>query len=318
MGAIRPGSGGGGGGAASLGDLSDIGVMGEPVAQSDNLTEVVTALGGAAAVRTALDVAQDGATITYTLGGSPVDYTGLSAYAPSGLTTTGGSPSTAVSGRLGDGVSVPYFTAFRKSEIAALARTSTGLRLTRVGTNSGVLTTWPYSDAGAVIRIPLPRTLRDVQVDITLAVAMPVLAAGGSDIMEALVALVRHKDGARAYTFGGAWIYTFASDFAGAPAEYAWGPEFVTTDTQRDVSSAGEGTTGAVTVRDVRIVLAGDTVEVLTGPAGGALARRAYFESVAELDAREGLAVVVSLTQLQATPATGYYAELRSLTLTPL
>lgn len=318
MGAIRPGSGGGGGGASALGDLSDIGVMGEPVAQSDNLTEVVTALGGAAAVRTALDVAQDGATITYTLGGTVTDYTADAAYAPSGLTTTGGFSSTAVSGRLGDGVEVPHFTAFRKSEIAALARNANGLRLTRVATNSGVLTTWPYGDAGAVIRIPLPRTLRDVQVDARLAVGMPVLAAGGTDIMEALVGLVRHKDGARAYTLGGTWVYTYYSDFAGAPAEYAWGPEFATTDTLRDVSSAGEGTAGGVTVRDVRIILSGDTVEVLTGPAGGSLTRRAYYESVAELDVREGLAMVVSLTQLQATPAAGYYAELRSLVITPL
>lgn len=61
MGAIRPGSGGGGGGASALGDLSDIGTMGEPVAQADDLTEVVTALGGASAVRTAISAAQDGA-----------------------------------------------------------------------------------------------------------------------------------------------------------------------------------------------------------------------------------------------------------------
>ena len=52
---------GGGGGASALGDLSDIGVMGEPIAQSDNITEVVTALGGASAVRTAISAAEDGA-----------------------------------------------------------------------------------------------------------------------------------------------------------------------------------------------------------------------------------------------------------------
>lgn len=48
-------------GASALGDLSDIGTMGEPVAQADDLTEVVTALGGASAVRTAISAAQDGA-----------------------------------------------------------------------------------------------------------------------------------------------------------------------------------------------------------------------------------------------------------------
>lgn len=60
MGAIRPG-GGGSGGASALGDLSDIGTMGEPIAQADNLTEVVTAMGGASAVRTAISAAQAGA-----------------------------------------------------------------------------------------------------------------------------------------------------------------------------------------------------------------------------------------------------------------
>ena len=46
------------GGASALSDLSDIGAMGEPIAQSDNITEVVTALGGASAMRTAIDAAQ--------------------------------------------------------------------------------------------------------------------------------------------------------------------------------------------------------------------------------------------------------------------
>jgi len=48
-------------GASALGDLTDIGTMGEPIAQADNLTEVVTAMGGASAVRTAIDAAEDGA-----------------------------------------------------------------------------------------------------------------------------------------------------------------------------------------------------------------------------------------------------------------
>ncbi len=48
-------------GASALGDLTDIGTMGEPIAQADNLTEVVTAMGGAVAVRAAIDAAEDGA-----------------------------------------------------------------------------------------------------------------------------------------------------------------------------------------------------------------------------------------------------------------
>ncbi len=59
MTAMRPG--GGGGSVGALGDLSDIGTMGEPIGQADNLTEVVTAMGGALAVRTAISAAQAGA-----------------------------------------------------------------------------------------------------------------------------------------------------------------------------------------------------------------------------------------------------------------
>jgi hypothetical protein len=48
-------------GASALGDLTDIGAMGEPIGQADDLAEVVTAMGGASAVRTAIDAAEDGA-----------------------------------------------------------------------------------------------------------------------------------------------------------------------------------------------------------------------------------------------------------------
>ena len=42
------------GGATALADLSDIGTMGEPIAQADDLSEVLTAMGGASALRTAI------------------------------------------------------------------------------------------------------------------------------------------------------------------------------------------------------------------------------------------------------------------------
>jgi hypothetical protein len=42
------------GGATALADLSDIGTMGEPIAQADNLSEVLTAMGGASALRAQL------------------------------------------------------------------------------------------------------------------------------------------------------------------------------------------------------------------------------------------------------------------------
>lgn len=52
------GNSGGGAGASSLGDLSDIGTMGEPIAQSDDLSDVVTAMGGSSPVLTELGAYQ--------------------------------------------------------------------------------------------------------------------------------------------------------------------------------------------------------------------------------------------------------------------
>ena len=317
MGAIRPGS-GGGGGASALGDLSDIGTMGEPIGQADDLTEVVTAMGGAAAVRTALDVAQDGATITYTLGGTVTDYTADAAYAPSGLTTLSGG---SVSARLGDGTVVPYFSAIRKSEVGALARNSNGVRLTLYGSNSasgGI--TWPYANTGCAIHIPLDVS-HDVQIDATVALNFDAMrGVGGTDLVEALVGVVRRGEpsGRPAYLLGGTWLYSYYPDFSGVVAEYAVGLNFATTDTQRDVSSSGEGTVSNITVRDVRVILKGNTVEVLTGPTSGALTRRIYYADVELLPARDGLAFMVSLAQAQSTPQSGYYCELRELVITPL
>lgn len=56
----------GGGGAApavsvAVGDLDDIGTVGDDVARANSVAEVVTALGGASSVRAAIDAAEDGA-----------------------------------------------------------------------------------------------------------------------------------------------------------------------------------------------------------------------------------------------------------------
>jgi len=314
-------AGGGGGGASALGDLSDIGTMGEPVAQADNLTEVVTALGGAAAVRTALDVAQDGATITYTLGGTVTDYTADSAYAPSGLTALTG---TSVSGRLGDGTAgaVPFFSALYKGSIAALARNANGVRLTHATANS-VGNPWPYVAGAPAIVIPLDAP-QDVQIDFRYAVNIEAIGrcTSGSDIVEAFVGLVRADPSTRPYTIAGVWVVTLNAVNGGATSELAYGlavaGAFTTTDTARDVSGAGEGTSAGVTVRDVRITLKGATVRVQIGPAGGALTEYLYYADVHALQARDGLSLVVSNCQNQSTPAAGHYVELRALTVTPL
>ena len=315
MGAIRPGSGGGGGGASALGDLSDIGTMGEPVAQADNITEVVTALGGAAALRALLAAAPT----IYSLDGDAHDYTLDSAYAPSGLTTVGGGD---VSGRLGDGAEVPYFTAAFKGSIAALARNANGVRLTHSAANSAA-NPWPYADAAPHLKIDLSSALIDFQVDFTYAANLDAIgrAASGSDIVELFAGLTRHAAGARPYTIAGVWLVTLASVNGGAPSELAYGiaaaGAYTTTETARDVSSAGEGTSAGITARDVRIIVKGATVEVLTGP-GGSLTRRIYYADIGDLAARDGLSLIVSASQNQAMPGAGYYIELRALTITPL
>ena len=143
MGAIRPGSGGGGGGASALGDLSDIGTMGEPVAQADDLTEVVTALGGASAVRTAISAAQDGAAPSVTsdaMTGS--GWTALSA--SGGASATWGSSKFACVCPLGSAASCgSYKTGYTASAewydvaIRAQVLSADGSTLTRAGFSIG-------------------------------------------------------------------------------------------------------------------------------------------------------------------------------------
>lgn len=307
------------GGATALADLSDIGTMGEPIAQADNLSEVLTAMGGAAAVRTALDVAQDGATITYTLGGTVTDYTAASDYALTGVTVVSGAPST----RLGDGTSVPHFHVLNRSAIAALARNSDGLRVTHVASNSATHS-YPYAAGGATIRIPLARTLGDVQVDLRVAMNLAATpAAGGTDLIETFTGLCRAQPLERDYVLGGVWINSsYPSIGSGTVLEYAYclaaQAGYRSDDTARDISSSGEGTTGGVSVRDVRVIVRGAVVEVWTCAAGGTLTRRIAYADPELVEGRNDLCVIVSITQNQATPQAGYYAELRSLTITPL
>ena len=167
MGAIRPGS----GGASALGDLSDIGTMGEPVAQADNITEVVTALGGASAVRLALGTASIAA-LTYDFTGGAHDYTADSNYAPSSSTST--IRANAESALLGDGVTVPKFHVFGRDFTAALARTVTpGLKVTMTAANGEqLLRSDSTTESGANLLIPLPWwaiVIPDWTLDVTVA-----------------------------------------------------------------------------------------------------------------------------------------------------
>ena len=305
-----------GGGAIAAGDISDAGTVGVGLVQSETASDALTALGGAAALRALLDAV----VTTYTLGGSTTDYTAAAAYAPSGITAHTG---TSVSGRLGDGTDVPFFSVLGKGGVAALARNASGVRITHTAANTAA-NPWPYSSGSPALVIPLaPSTPRDVQVDLRVRVNFDATrAVTGTDTVEAFLGITRYAKGERDFTLGGVWIVTHYPLSSGAVSElaYALSPQSTatTTETARDVSSAGEGTTAGITARDVRIVLKGPTVEVLTGPAGGSLTQRVYYADVAELHARDGLAVTLGISQNQATPLAGYYAQIEVLTVTPL
>ena len=257
--------------------------------------------------------------VTYTLGGSPEDYTAASGYALSGVTVISGAPST----RLGDGTSVPYFHVLNRGVIAALARNSDGLRMTHATANSATHS-YPYAAGGATIRIPLARTLGDVQVDLRIAMNLAATpAAGGTDLIATFTGLCRAQPLERDYTLGGIWIISsYPSIGSGTVLEYAYclaaQAGYRSDDTVRDISSSGEGTTGGVTVRDVRVIVRGAVVEVWTCAAGGTLTRRIAYTDPELVEGRNDLCVIASIAQNQATPQAGYYVELRALVITPL
>jgi hypothetical protein len=177
--------------------------------------------------------------------------------------------------------------------------------------------------------IPLFGGLEDFQIDVTYATNIESVgrASGGSSYVMAKLALLRrtarYTDQVLPDYLMRHYLYSYAGDSPayirercsvyGGPAaagEY---------NTAVDVSSAGEGTSGGVTARAVRIVVSGLALEVLTGPAGGSLTQRRYYSSARRMISREGLALSLALMQYQAGGAlAGYYAELRSLSVTPL
>jgi hypothetical protein len=306
MGAIRPGN---RGGATTLGDLTDIGVMGEPIAESDNLTEVMTALGGASAVRAAVLPS-----VSYALTGGAHDYTADSAYAGGGT----GNPY-AISDLLGDGVAVPKFEAMNTSIIAALTRTTVpSLRVQLNATNGAP---WlPFdsaTDGGASLLIRPPYWIERApawRVTLRVALNFPgvALAAGGTDYVAGRVGVVRYgaSDGI-AQTVAGVDIFSNFPDGSGEISEGHY-VDGTTTYASRIVLT-GE-TSGGVNARDVRFTVSGSGVKVETATVGGGYTSRLHLRSVRRRGARGPLALGLSLGQSRATPIAGYWLEIRSLT----
>lgn len=313
MGAIRPGS---SGGASALGDLSDIGVMGEPLAQADDLGEVVTALGGASAVRLALGTASIAA-LTYDFTGGAHDYTADSNYAPSSSTST--IRANAESALLGDGVTVPKFHVFGRDFTAALARTVTpGLKVTMTAANGEqLLRSDSTTESGANLLIPLPWwaiVIPDWTLDVTVATNLAAtLCTSGSNFASCRVGLLRyHESDGIPYTVCVTDIYTYAGDASGTLKEGRTMDG--SSDTATDIS--GE-TSGGVNVRVIRIARSGSLLTLSTGPNSGSLTERRKLLNYKRRVGISPLALCVGVGQGKATPSSGYYAELRALTITP-
>ena len=316
MGAIRPGGGGGGGGASALGDLSDIGAMGEPIAQADNLTEVVTALGGASAVRTAISAAGLAA-LSYDFSGGAHDYTADSNYAPSSSTST--IRANAESALLGDGVTVPKFHVFGRDFVSALARTTTpGLKVTMTSANGEqLLRTDSTTESGANLLIPLPWwaiVIPDWTIDLTIATNLAATpCTSGSDFASCRVGLLRyHESDGIPYTVCVADLYTYAGDASGTLKEGR------TLDGSSDTATNISGeTSGGVNVRVIRIARSGALITLSTGPNSGSLTERRKILNYKRRVGISPLALCVGVGQGKATPSAGYYGELRALTITP-
>jgi len=316
MGAIRPGGGGGGGGASALGDLSDIGAMGEPIAQADDLTEVLTAMGGEDAVRDALGAA-DLAAITYTFSGGAHDYTADANYAPSGSTST--IRSNAESALLGGGSSVPSFHVFGRDFVSALARTTTpGLKVTMTNANGEqLLRSDSTTESGANLLIPLPWwsiVIPSWTIDVTVATNLAAsLCTSGSDFASVRVGLLRwaYTDGIP-QTVCVADLYTYAGATSGTLKEGRTMDG--SSDTATDIS--GE-TSGGVNVRVIRIARSGPLLTLSSGPNSGSLTERRKLLNVKRRLGISPLALCIGVGQGMATPASGRYAELRALTITP-
>lgn len=315
MGAIRPG-GGGSGGASALGDLSDIGAMGEPIAQADNLTEVVTAMGGASSVRSAISAAAI-ATETYAFGGGAHDYTADANYAPSSSTST--IRSNAESALLGDGSSVPYFHVFGRDYTSALARTTVpSLRITLTNTNGEQLLHGNgTTELGANVLIPLPWWMV-VTPNWTIDAIVATNIAGtpctsGSDFASCRAGLVRwHASDGIPQTVCVVDNYSYAGDASGTQKEGR------TMDGSSDTPTNISGeTSGGINVRHVRIARSGSLITLSTGVNSGSLTERRKILNYKRRVGISPLAFVLAMGQVKATPSSGYYGELRSLVFTP-
>jgi hypothetical protein len=339
-------SSGGGASSVAAADITDSTPTGQALLTAANAGAARTAIGAISSVAAAdiTDSTSTGRSLltassaasarvvpvtqSWVCGGSTIDYTAASVYS-SPPSVVGSEMST--SGRLGDGTTTPKFCALGLSAISALARNENGLRVTHATANSasGGQMCFPHSSGGCALLVPLPLGLEDFQLDVTIATNVENIgrAVSGADWVEVALALVRRTGTQASQVLPDylAKVYWYSYQDSGSTVlrEFSavfGGPSSTGTfsGSPLDVSGAGEGTSGGVTERAVRIIVSGTSIEVLTGPNTSSLTRRRYYGSSVRLSGRDGLSVALGLMQFQGTPRAGYYAELRSLSVTPL
>ena len=205
--------------------------------------------------------------------------------------------------------------------MARLARNADGLRLTAPNSNTASAAaqyTWPKSENGGALHLMLPDG--DIQIDLTMAFNGEAIGRNtGTNWYDASVAVMLWGTNNTALPgpMARVSLYSYGSTDSGKVQEnsFAWADNV--TGTNFDVSTSGEGTTTGITVRDVRFIVRGHVVQVLTGPHGGALTSRLYRADPRWNPSRGGRRLAFGLSQYVGSPWTGLWTELRSLTITP-
>lgn len=253
---------------------------------------------------------------TWVVGGSAHDYTADANYIPAGSTSV----TRDSSDLLGDGVITPRFHVYGRDFVSALARTATGLRLTVTNANGEALMKADSStESGANVILALPPGLPEAfRIDASVATNIfgVGIATAGSDFVSARFGLLRRETGAGNIPLTMVCLdqYSFAGDGSGAMREIASLQGVAGTA----VDTSGE-TSAGVNVRDYRITVSGSRITIATSAAGAGV----YTARVDRIDVRrrvtlDGLAIAFAVGQVKGTPSSGYWGELRSLTITPL
>lgn len=259
------------------------------------------------------------AAFTWTFAGGSLDYTAQSAYAPAGATSANRDESAL----LGDGTSVPYFSVYGRDKVAALDRTtapSPSLRVTLTNSNGEPLLrgTAAFTESGTNLLFWLPESLISLpkyRIDATIATNIPgATTPSGSDFMTARLGLLRwNTNNGTPETVCVVDNFCYGGTGSGAAHEAC------TLDgASASAVNVSSTVSGGVVARDVRITVDGPHLKVETCEHGGSLSTRRSILDTRRRTGRTPYVLALTVGQVQATPLSNLYVELRALTITPL